>query len=160
MFRLWVDTWAVPGQDSDIRHQNQMVIIQETQLGSPNVCCVCVLDVMKRVWFGPDADTETGCEPRWTGPAGSSWALSSGFYNSKAKRSEAQFWMGSSRVRLHSQTTWAQSGREQSNHKETSCVQGQKHSTVEPKEMENMLLALPLKILYIKSFFNGFSRML
>lgn len=115
--------------------------------------CVCVSDEMKWVWFSPDADTETGCEPRWTDPAGSSWALSSGFYNSKAERSEAQFWTGSSRVRLHSQTTWAQSGREQSNHRETSCVQGQKHSTVEPREMENMLLAPPLKILYIKSFF-------
>lgn len=41
-----------------------------------------------------------------------------------------------------------------------AAFKAKKHSTVEPKEMENMLLAMPLRILYIKSFFNGFSRML
>ena len=87
-----------------------------------------VLDEMARRrwvcggWYSSDADTVTGCEPSWIRPAGSSEAPLYGIYGTKAEGQDLQCSLGRDQAGspLQPQTTWTQTGREQSNHRETT----------------------------------------
>lgn len=78
----------------------------------------------------------------WTQTDSSSWQLPDPFFffgffcNAKNQREIWSVVSGQDQVRvpLQPQTTWTQTGREQSNRGETTLVQGQKHSSIEPKE--------------------------
>lgn len=88
-------------------------------------------------WYSSDEDTATGCEPRWIHAAGSSEAFFLGFDRTRTEK-DLKCSLGQDQAGSHfSSKPQTQTGREQSNRRETTLVQGQLHSSVEPKEMEN-----------------------
>lgn len=108
---------------------------------SPNACCSCVSDEMKVAglvqfrWRHSDG--------AWTQMDSSSWQLRSFFffflvfYRTRTEK-DLKCSLEQDQARSHfSSKPQTQTGREQSNRRETTLVQGQLHSSVEPKEMEN-----------------------
>lgn len=129
--------WPGTTQDSDIKHPVLTLLgrlSKNTTEVQMHVGLVFQMRWKGVGWYSSDEDRV------WTQMDSSSWQLRGfflGFYRMKTER-DLKCSLGWDQAGSHfSSKPQTQTGREQSNRRETTLVQGQLHSSVEPKEMEN-----------------------